>query len=53
MRELEMHKRFIFMKFSKYVTGAELDNQLGNWLDKAELSYGPARGIIAVRFSLI
>lgn len=27
--------------------GAELNNQLENWLNKAELSYGPARGIIA------
>lgn len=34
--------------FDNLITGAELDNQLSNWLDKAELSYGPARGIIAV-----
>lgn len=28
--------------------GTELNNQLDNWLGQAELSYGPARGIIAV-----
>lgn len=39
--------------FDIFLTGAELDNQLSNWLDKADLSYGPARGIIAVLFQLI
>ncbi|KAL7022424.1 hypothetical protein ACKWTF_012239 [Chironomus riparius] len=29
------------------ISGAELNNQLDHWLNKAELSYGPARGIIA------
>lgn len=34
--------------FDWWFTGAELDKQLEDWLNKAELSYGPARGIIAV-----
>lgn len=29
-------------------SGSELNTQLENWLSQAELSYGPARGIIAV-----
>lgn len=27
--------------------GNQLNQQLENWLDKAELTYGPARAIIA------
>lgn len=34
------------VKLSNYA-GGQLNQQLENWLDKAELTYGPARAIIA------
>lgn len=48
-------KRFLWslsIYINLTISGAELNNQLDHWLNKAELSYGPARGIIAVIFLL-
>lgn len=41
---------FMFHFITQF-SGSELNDQLENWLSKAELSYGPARGIIAVNFA--
>lgn len=41
---------FFFIELFKccfLAAGTQLNQQLENWLDKAELNYGPARAIIA------
>jgi hypothetical protein len=48
-RDSFTHKNLASLIFS----GAELNDQLENWLNKAELSYGPARAIVAVVSVLI
>ena len=50
MSEKSFWSLIIYINFT--ISGAELNNQLDHWLSKAELSYGPARGIIAVIFAL-
>lgn len=48
------NRLFIFDQFFLVkIAGSELNNELENWLSNAELSYGPARGIIAVSFASV
>lgn len=53
IRFIDSFSQVLFMKFdglrffSKTFSGSQLNQQLDNWLDKAELTFGPARAIIA------
>lgn len=46
-QSISSYQYYFFIISISYKLGSQLNQQLENWLDKAELTYGPARAIIA------